>query len=405
MATQPNLPRRLPALLAPALLASALLAPALLASALFGPAPAGAQQVTESAYARAEQFLPWNASKLISGDQVTPEFFDGDRFWFRSRTSSGHEFIVVDPAARSRAPAFDHARLAAALSVAADTAYEGRTLPFDEFDFVNGGGAIRFQVADSVQWICDIGAYTCAGPTTATAPSAAERPSPDGRWIAFARDENMWVRDAASGDETRLTDDGETDFGYGAIPEGCCQEITSRRANRERSPVMQWSPDSRRIATHRYDEREVERFHLLEAADGRPILHSWAYALPGDSVVPTSRAVAARRGGRHLGPCRRRAPAGQFRSRRHQLRGCAVDGGRQQRVLHAPQPRLQELQALPRGRRHRERHRTPGRDRADLRRTQQLHFVPAGLAGAGERLRVSLVVGARRLRAPVPVRR
>ena len=251
-------------------------------------APASAQQVTERDYARAEQFLPWNAARLIAGDQVVPEFFDGDRFWFRSRTSSGHEFVVVDPAARSREPAFDHARLAAALSIAADTAYEGRDLPFEEFDFVDGEGSIRFHVADSVRWRCDIRTYTCAGPTAEVAPSDAERPSPDGRWIAFARDENLWVRDAATGDETQLTTDGEKDFGYGAIPEGCCQEITSRRAGRERSPVLQWSPDSRRIATHRYDEREVGRFHLLEAADGRPILHTWAYALPGDSIIPTS---------------------------------------------------------------------------------------------------------------------
>ena len=251
-------------------------------------APASAQQVTERDYARAEQFLPWNAARLIAGDQVVPEFFDGDRFWFRSRTPSGHEFIVVDPAARSREPAFDHARLAAALSIAADTAYEGRDLPFEEFDFVDGEGSIRFHVADSVRWRCDIRTYTCAGPTAEVAPSDAERPSPDGRWIAFARDENLWVRDAATGEETQLTTDGEKDFGYGAIPEGCCQEITSRRAGRERSPVLQWSPDSRRIATHRYDEREVGRFHLLEAADGRPILHTWAYALPGDSIIPTS---------------------------------------------------------------------------------------------------------------------
>ena len=102
------------------------------------------------------------------------------------------------------------------------------------------------------------------------------------------RDDNLWVRDAASGEEVQLTHDGETDFGYGAVPEGCCQEITNRRAGREVSPMLQWSPDSRRIATHRYDEREVGRFHLLEAADGRPILHSWAYALPGDSIIPTS---------------------------------------------------------------------------------------------------------------------
>lgn len=245
-------------------------------------------QVTEREYARAEQFLPWNAAKLVSGDQVAPEFFDGDRFWYRSRTPVGHEFVVVDPAAASRAPAFDHARLAAALSLAADTAYEGASLPFDEFEFVNGGGAVRFHLSDSVRWTCDLADYACSGPDAVPPPSDAERPSPDGRWIAFQRDENLWVRDATSGDETQLSLDGEADFGYGAIPEGCCQEITSRRQERERSPVLQWSPDSRRVATHRYDERNVERFHLLEAADGRPVLHSWAYALPGDSVVPTS---------------------------------------------------------------------------------------------------------------------
>lgn len=244
-------------------------------------------RVTERDYARAEQFLPWHAAKLVSGDQVVPEFFDGDRFWFRSKTPTGHEFVVVDPAAASRAPAFDHARLAAALSLAADTAYEGAKLPFDEFDFVDGGGAIRFHVADSARWTCDVVAYACSGPDSIPRPSDAERPSPDGRWVAFVRDDNLWVRETG-GDETQLSRDGEAEFGYGAVPEGCCQEITSRRQGRERSPVLQWSPDSRRIATHRYDERNVERFHLLEAANGRPILHSWAYALPGDSVVPTS---------------------------------------------------------------------------------------------------------------------
>ncbi len=258
-----------------------------------GPVVATAQateagQVTERDYARAEQFLSWNTAKHVSGDQVTPEFFDGDRFWFRSRTSAGHEFVVVDPAAGVRNPAFDHARLAAALSLAADTAYEGHALPFTKFEYVDGGGSVQFHVADSLRWRCDIGTYACTGPAVAPPGSDAERPSPDGHWIAFTRDENLWVRDAATGEEVQLSQDGEKDFGYGAVPEGCCQEITSRRQKRKRPPVLRWSPDSRRIATHRYDERNVGRFHLLEAADGRPILHSWAYALPGDSVVPTA---------------------------------------------------------------------------------------------------------------------
>lgn len=260
-------------------------------------AASGQQTPTERDYARAEQFLPWHAAKLVSGDQVAPEFFDGDRFWFRSRTGAGHEFVVVDPATRTRAPAFDHDRLAAALSLAADTAYEGHALPFDEFEFVEGGAAVRFHVADSVRWTCRLASaggadgaagYACSGPNAVPAPSNAERSSPDGHWVAFVREENLWVREVATGNEVQLSRDGQVDFGYGAVPEGCCQEITSRRDGRERSPVLQWSPDSRRIATHKYDERGVGKFHLLEAADGRPVLHSWAYALPGDSVIPTA---------------------------------------------------------------------------------------------------------------------
>lgn len=109
---------------------------AVLVTAVLGAVPvpwatwaAGQETVGEREYARAEQFLPWNAAKLVSGDQVAPEFFDGDRFWFRSRTETGHEFVLVDPTARTRAPAFDHDRLAAALSLAADTAYEGHACP------------------------------------------------------------------------------------------------------------------------------------------------------------------------------------------------------------------------------------------------------------------------------------
>ncbi|HKK92548.1 MAG TPA: hypothetical protein VJ925_03905, partial [Longimicrobiales bacterium] len=64
--------------------------PVLVLSAALLPTMAAAQEVTVSDYARAEQFLSWNVSDLVSGDQVTPRFFDGDRFWFRSNTSTGH---------------------------------------------------------------------------------------------------------------------------------------------------------------------------------------------------------------------------------------------------------------------------------------------------------------------------
>ena len=263
--------------------------------------PCGAlAQVTVNHYARAEAFLPWNALTLTSGTEVAPRWIGPDRFWFRGRRADGHEFVLVDPARATRGPAFDHERLAAALSVAADTAYLGRKLPFSEFEFVQDGRAIQFQVADSIRWTCDIVAYTCSGPDSAAAFPRHEIRSPDGRWAAFERGENLWVRNLETREELQLSTDGAADWGYAVVPEGCCTEITNRRRKFRPPPVLKWSPDSRRIATHRYDERNVEKLHVLETATGRPKLHSWRYAMPGDSVVPLLDVyvfdVAAKRG-------------------------------------------------------------------------------------------------------------
>ncbi|MDH3732039.1 MAG: S9 family peptidase [Gemmatimonadota bacterium] len=241
--------------------------------------------LSSSDYARAEQFLFFNAPRLTSGTVVSPRWVSGDRFWYRNQVFGGHEFVMVDPGARRRAPVFDHDRLAATLSVAADTSYEADRLPFDEFEFV-GTSTIRFHTVTHRRWDCDIQAYTCSGPDSIPKVTN-EIESPDGSLAAFSRDENLWVRDTSTDDERQLSTDGEAHFGYGVLPEGCCSEVTMRRQGLDPPPVVEWSPDGSRIATHRYDEREVKDFHLLEAATGRAILHSYKYALPGDSVVPT----------------------------------------------------------------------------------------------------------------------
>jgi dipeptidyl aminopeptidase/acylaminoacyl peptidase len=250
-----------------------------------GAAP-GSGQTTADDYARADQFLGWNARTLVHGEAMNPQWLDASRFWYRSHGPEGYEFVLVDAAAGSRTAAFDHARLAAALSVAADTSYVGTRLPFETFDF-GDGETILFHLADSVRWSCSVSAYVCTGPDSIAVPPRTERPSPDGRWIAFTRDDDLWVREADTGTERRLSRDGSENFGYAAPPEGCCSVVTQARQERESPPVLIWSADSRRIVTHRFDERNVESLHLLETKTGRPALHSYRVALPGDSVIPT----------------------------------------------------------------------------------------------------------------------
>jgi len=91
---------------------------------------AGQQQLTRDDYARAERFLLGNFNKLVFKMSVVPQFIGKtDRFWYKNETRDGVEFVLVDPVLNMRQPAFDHARLAAALSTASGKAYDSRKLP------------------------------------------------------------------------------------------------------------------------------------------------------------------------------------------------------------------------------------------------------------------------------------
>ncbi len=250
-----------------------------LAGAMLVPDALAAQGVD---YQRAELLLSWHTSPLIAGDEVDPQWIEGsDRFWYRNKTGSGHQFVLVDPVRNTQGPLFDHARLAAAMSMANDTSYVPEKLPFDAFEFADGNeGVIEFS-ASKRRFECDIRAYACmVGDTLPDATPFVE--SPDERWEAFVMDHNLHIRPKGGGDTIQITDDGEEFYGYG---------LTYPRANMQRNDVVRrpdvyWSPDSRKLAVQRTDERGVEHHHYLSYTPQRPEHYSQPYALPGDSVIP-----------------------------------------------------------------------------------------------------------------------
>lgn len=245
-----------------------------------------AAQGTRTDYARAEQLLPWNANELVIDDAVRPRWMTGERFWYRNRSARGYEFAVVDLATGIKRPAFDHARLAASLSVAADTSFDAGKLPFRDLVWVQGEQAIRFAVAKNKHWTCHVATYVCTGPDTIPIDKPNEVRSPDGQLVAYERDGNIYVRSAAGGPEQRLTSDGTPEWGYGLNNVGCCQQVTNKRNKTEVRPYVLWSPDSKHLVTHKWDQRNVRMMHLLETKNPGPILHSYRYALPGDSIIP-----------------------------------------------------------------------------------------------------------------------
>jgi dipeptidyl aminopeptidase/acylaminoacyl peptidase len=235
-------------------------------------------------YARAEKFLGGYTSPLVLHGAVRPTWLPGeiDRFWYRVVVGEGGaaEFVLVDAAKGTKAPAFDHARVAASLSAAAGVKCDAAHLPFTRFDYSADGHSIAFTV-NARGWTCDVNGASCvAGGGAASARDEAI--SPDGKLAAFIRGENLWVRVLSTGAQRQLTTDGATDFSYATDNAGWTS------SNR---PILLWSPDSKKIATYQQDQRGVGEMYLVDTKVGHPTLKAWKYPLPGDETVTTIQRV------------------------------------------------------------------------------------------------------------------
>ena len=81
--------------------------------------------------------------------------------------------------------------------------------------------------------------------------------APDGRLKAFYRDRNLWLSAADGANEVAVTTDGssETRVKYGTASWVYGEELEQRTA-------MWWSPDSRKLAYYRFDERPVPDYFV-----------------------------------------------------------------------------------------------------------------------------------------------
>lgn len=207
------------------------------------------------------------------------------RFYYRKTVPGGFSYVIVDPKEQRKRPAFDQARLAAALGKATGERYEPLRLPFRDFEFADEGRAIKMKIglAEPRPWRCELKDYTCARDDgTPSRPRGwgvvrdmtqpadnAPRRSPDGKWEVFAQGHDLVIRAAGSlAQPEPLTRDGRADAFYD--PES-----------------IAWSPDSRRLAVYRVKpgtDRRVTRVESTPRNQIQPLVHTQLYPKPGDEV-------------------------------------------------------------------------------------------------------------------------
>jgi dipeptidyl aminopeptidase/acylaminoacyl peptidase len=264
------------------------------------------------AYDRASRLFAQSKGKVFKGT-IAPHWFQNNtRFWYRNDLKDGaKEFVLVDATQGTRAPAFDHAKLAAALARAAGTAYKGERLPFDVIQFGESGDTVRFR-AGGGSWECNLTSYECtkaakempeesleSRPSQAdvntedeppwtgeTDASAEESPqikkggkkggfapqamrearSPDGKWHAFTRDSNVFLR-AGDEKETQLTDNGTAGNPFASLA---------------------WAPDSSTLVMYRTEPGDNKEVYMIETSPKDQLaakLHTRPYPRPGDKFA------------------------------------------------------------------------------------------------------------------------
>ena len=254
----------------------ALMCGGLTLASVSGGAMAAGRTLTAQDYAQAERYMPYNTMPLADHIVRTVHWLDGAHFWYVDHDASGDHYLRMDATSGKATPLLDHAKLAAALAKAGKKDIKADKL-----------GIAAYRVADDGRDEIEIGGthYLCnlkaAGECVdkSTLVKTGKEPgvlSPDRKQEAFIRNWNLWERDVATGKETQLTTDGIENFGYATDNAGW--QHTDRA-------ILEWSPDSKQIATFQQDQRKTGDMYLVTTKLGHPELQSWKYPLAGDEHV------------------------------------------------------------------------------------------------------------------------
>jgi len=103
--------------------------------------------------------------------------------------------------------------------------------------------------------------------------------SPDEKWVAYTKDNNLFIRNAESDKDIQLTTDGSETIKNGYASWVYMEEILGRGT---RYRAFWWSPDSKKICYMRFDDSQVPTFPIYVIKDQRGFLENEHYPKPGD---------------------------------------------------------------------------------------------------------------------------
>jgi len=239
-------------------------------------------QGTVEDYKRAYSLRGKFTSDKVYYSGVSPRWIgDTHTFWYVRHTPEGDRYVKVDADKQTRTDLFNHDKLATALAKSTGRKVDGKRLNLQSLSVNERQDTLRFQY-DGKNFTYAIKKNRLEDKGRIHYPQRGQqrhwmevddekggRPvtSPDGKHEAFIKNDNIYIRNRATGRERALSIDGTLGNYY--------------------SSYIQWSPDSRYVFSARIRPVEKRYVYYVESSPKdqlQPKLHKQEYAKPGDEL-------------------------------------------------------------------------------------------------------------------------
>jgi dipeptidyl-peptidase-4 len=209
---------------------------------------------------------PSLGGSLTPGIEWAP---DGKRITYLRRGTIGVEMWTMDAATGDRKVFVKSSVLEEVMQPRKASAVQstglGRVQP-ENYIWSPGGDALLF-VGSSDLVLLDLRTMTSKplgaaaknlpSPNSGAGDIQDPKFSPDGKWVSFVRDSNLWVASVATGEARSLTTGGREELLKGQLDWLYPEEFDCATA-------YWWSPDSSKLAYYEMDERPVTRYPILD---------------------------------------------------------------------------------------------------------------------------------------------
>jgi dipeptidyl aminopeptidase/acylaminoacyl peptidase len=246
------------------------------------------QKLSQEDYKRAVRFMYDNYNNKTAFNLYTSVYWfkDNSGLWFVDYSQKGKTYKKADFKKGKVEQLFDHEKLAEALNHMVKTEVRASNLELSEFQNIKEG--LSFKYKDATYHL-DLGTYAIEKQAKKESESnnSFESKSPDGMWLAYTKDYNLYIKSTETGKEFQLSTKGKKGYEY-ASWYGWYDKMEGENGERPKRFYVQWSEDSKWLKTDIVDTRNAEKMYLLDwSIDSlyKPKLLSYYRGSPGDTTM------------------------------------------------------------------------------------------------------------------------